>query len=207
MADDFLTKFIGNPARARILRVFIFNQGESFTQSLAAKRAAVSAASAAKEIKILEQWGILKKAKFSITLSNGTKRTVVGNQKESAWAIDPSFKHLRALSMFIHEVSPVHYESIVAALRRSGRLSVVVISGSFMGDMTRPADLIIAADGLSESRLEQAVRALEPQFGREIRYAAFSTPEFRYRLTIQDRLIRDTLDYPHLVLLDKSRLL
>ena len=76
-----------------------------------------------------------------------------------------------------------------------------------MGDPTRPADIIIAVDALHESRLEKAIKTLEPQFGREIRYAAFSTPEFRYRLTVQDRLIRDTLDYPHLVLLDKARLL
>jgi hypothetical protein len=76
-----------------------------------------------------------------------------------------------------------------------------------MGDPSRPADLIIAVDSYNERRLDQAVRELEPRFGREIRYAAFSTPEFRYRLTVQDRLIRDTLDYPHLVLLDRTRLL
>ena len=76
-----------------------------------------------------------------------------------------------------------------------------------MGDATRPADLIVALDTLNERRLEAAVRGLEPIFGREIRYAAFSTPEFRYRLTVQDRLIRDTLDFPHLVLLDRTRLL
>src|SRR3989344_847814 len=39
------------------------------------------------------------------------------------------------------------------------------------------------------------------------REAAFSTPEFRCRLTIQDKLIRDTLDFPHLVLWDRARLL
>ena len=76
-----------------------------------------------------------------------------------------------------------------------------------MGDPSRPADLLLAADGYNESRIEQAVRKLEPQIGREIRYAVFSTPEFRYRLTVHDRLIRDTLDFPHLILLDKTRLL
>ena len=76
-----------------------------------------------------------------------------------------------------------------------------------MGDPSRPADLLVAADALNEGRLETAVRALEREFGREIRYAAFSAPEFRYRMTIQDKLLRDTLDFPHLVLLDKTRLL
>lgn len=208
MADDFLANFMGNPARAKVLRVFVFDQSGVFTVALAVKRSGVSLRVAEKEIKTLEEWGILKKGKFSITLSHGsnTKR-VVGKQKEQAWTINPNFKYLGALSKFVHEVSPVHYNSIVVALRHSGRLATVVLSGCFVGDAARPADLVVAGDSLNESRLEQAVRALERKFGREIRYASFTTSEFRYRLTIQDRLLRDTLDYPHLVLLDKTRLL
>jgi hypothetical protein len=209
MADDFLVSLIGNAARARVLRVFVFNQNEALLLSLAAKRAGVSARIAAKEIKFLEKLGLVKKGKFTITLGNGTGRVVSARpkQKEEAWVLDQDFKHVAALSKFIHEISPMHYHSIVEALKHSGKLVTVVLSGTFMGDPSRPADLIVAADGLNEKRLEAAVKGLEPRFGREIRYAVFSTPEFRYRLTIQDRLIRDTLDYPHLVLLDKTRLL
>ncbi|MDO8576410.1 MAG: hypothetical protein Q7R90_03785, partial [bacterium] len=141
------------------------------------------------------------------TLANGTRRTIGGKQKEEAWSVNPSFKHSAALSKFVHEVSPVHYKSILTGLKGSGRFVAVILSGSFVGDSSRPADLLVAADGLNEARLETAVRALERQFGREIRYAAFSGSEFRYRMTIQDRLLRDTLDFPHLVLLDKTRLL
>ena len=123
------------------------------------------------------------------------------------WVLNAEFPHLRALAQFVHEVSPMRHEKIVTALKRGGRIAAVILSGSFMGDPSRPADLIVAADVFNERRLDKAVRELEPIFGREIRYAAFSTPEFRYRLTVQDRLLRDTLDYPHLVLLDRTRLL
>jgi len=207
MTDDFLAQFLGNVSRAQVVRVFVFAQSEAFTAPLAAKRAGISVASAAKEIKTLEQFGVLKKTKASIILANGTKRVVRGKQKAQVWMFDQSFKHARALSTFIHEVAPMQFKSIVQALKRSGKLAAVILSGSFIGDSTRPADIIVVADPLYEKRLEQAIKALEPKFGREIRYAAFSTPEFRYRLTIQDRLIRDTIDYPHLVLLDKARLL
>lgn len=207
MADDFLGKFMGNTYRAKVLRVFFLDQSGVFTASLAAKRAGVSLRAALKEIKALEKWGILKPGKFAITLANGTERAVKGKQKEEAWTVDPTFKFSAALSKFVHEVSPVHYKSILSGLKGSGRFVTVILSGSFVGDSSRPADLLVAADGLNEGRLETAVRALERQFGREIRYAAFSGSEFRYRMTIQDRLIRDTLDFPHLVLLDKTRLL
>ena len=207
MADDFLSKFIGTPARAKILRVFVFGQNQSFTLAQTARRAGMNEKRAAHEIEFLEECGVLKRAKLTITLRNASQRSVSGNQKEKAWSMNFDFKHALALSKFVHEVSPVHYNSVVVGLRRGGRIATVILSGSFVGDATRPADLIVAADPLNEKRIEQAVRSLEREFGREIRYAAFTTPEFRYRMTIQDRLIRDTLDFPHLVLYDKTRLL
>ncbi len=207
MADDFLVQVLGNAARAKVLRAFMFGSAELFTLTTVAKRSGIPTKNAAKEIKTLEELGVIKKGRLTITLANNSKRTVVGKQKEQTWHLNADFKHGRALSKFIHEVSPVSHAQIILALKGSGRLATVILSGSFVGDPTRPADLIIAADALNEGRLERAIRTLEPEFGREIRYAAFSTPEFRYRLTVQDRLLRDTLDYPHLVLLDKTRLL
>lgn len=208
MKDDFLSQILGSRERAQLLRVFLFNPAEMLTSQQAAKRAGISTRTATKEIRVLEKMGIIKKGRMmSITLNNGSKRIVHGHSRIPTWIADQEFKQLRAVSSFVHEVSPVRYENIVGALRKGGRMAAVILSGTFMGDPSRPADLLVAADSLNERRLDKAIRDLEPTFGREIRYAAFSTPEFRYRLTIQDRLIRDTLDFPHLVLLDKTRLL
>lgn len=205
--DELLGEFMGNPARARILRVFMFNPSESFTLPVLAKRSGVSLKTTVREAKKLADWGVVKKGKtVSITVGN-TKRVIKGKQKIDTWAVNMEWKHLRALSSFVHEISPVRYSAIVGALKRTGRVSAVILSGSFMGDDSRPADLLVALDSLNERRLEAAIKGLEPTFGREIRYAAFTTPEFRYRMTVQDRLLRETLDFPHLVLFDKTRLL
>ncbi len=209
--DDFLAKVIGNKERAQLLRVFLFNQSEVFTLLALAKRAGLPVPAVKREVKKLEELGVAKSGKpsasrimkIAIVKVAGKKKP----QKEATWYTNPDLKHLRALTSFVHEISPVRYDNIIDVLRKSGKISAVILSGSFMGDATRPADLIVAADPLNERRLDTAIRALEPAFGREIRYAAFSTPEFRYRLTIQDKLIRDTLDFPHLVLLDRTRLL
>ena len=207
MSDDFLAEILGSVPRARILRVFVFSPSEPFTLARVAKRAGVSPNLASREIRALEQLGVIKEGKIAITLANKTKKTVHGKQKEHAWIFNEEFKYARAVSLFVHEISPVKYGNIVDSLKRTGRIAAVILSGSFLGDPSRPVDIIIAGEALEEGKLERAIKALEPQFGREIRYAAFSTPEFRYRLTVQDRLIRDTLDYPHLVLLDRARLL
>ncbi|MBI4079797.1 helix-turn-helix transcriptional regulator [Candidatus Kaiserbacteria bacterium] len=205
MADDFLGALLGNPNRARLLRLFALNQAQAFTLPQAAKRSGVALNAASREIKLLVKLGILKKAKLSIQV--GDKKITAGKQKEGAWAFDPTFKYSPALSKFVHEVSPFQQKALIEALKGSGRLSTVILSGSFVGDPSRPADLVIAGDALNESRLDATIRGFESALGSEIRYAVFTTPEFRYRLTIEDRLIRETLDYPHFVLLDKTRLL
>lgn len=212
---DLLPLIIGNPARARMLRVLIFNESRLMSAVEAGKRASLPTKDAERELKVIAGWGLAKRVKAQLRVarphtpkrSSAEGSAVKKIQEAPMWTLNADFPHLRPLSAFIHEVSPMRHEKIVTALRRGGRLAAVILSGHFLGDPSRPADLIVAADTFNERRLEQAVRQLEPMFGREIRYAAFSTPEFRYRLTIQDRLIRDTLDYPHLVLLDKTRML
>ena len=207
--DDFLGMLMDSQVRARVLRAFVLNPNEPFTLAVLAKRAGVSIQTATREVKKLEQWDVVKQGKILvISVGKGQeKRSVSGKQRVETWIADQNFKYFSALSVFVQELSPVQHSAIVGALKRTGRVSAVILSGMFMGDASRPADLLVALDSLNERRVEAAVRSLEPLLGREIRYAAFSTPEFRYRMSVQDRLIRDTFDFPHLVLLDKTRLL
>ena len=212
MAHDFLTDFLGNVNRARILRVFVFNQTEAFTVAQIAKRAGVALALAEKEIKYFDKIELIRRGEFTITLGNGSDRAISAGggkikQRETVWSLNPLCKHIATVTRFVHEVSPAQHDVVLGALKSSGKIATVILSGVFMGDPSRPADLIVAADTINESRLDRAVKKLEPIFGREIRYAAFTTPEFRYRLTVQDRLMRDTLDFPHLVLFDRAGLL
>lgn len=204
MAKDFLAQFMGSLPRARVVRTFILNDGETFTAKEIAKRSGVSGQAAAKEVKALAELGIIAKVKGEAAARRPRKARVAA---EEQWGVNHTFAHMRTLSAFIRDTSPVQNANVLSALKGSGRLSLVVVSGFFTGDSSRPADLLIAGESLDTRRIERAMRALEPNVGRELRYAAFSTPEFRYRLTVQDRLIRDTLDYPHRILLNKAGLL
>lgn len=202
MKKDFLAQCLGNLSRARVLRTFVLNEGESFSVRDLAKRSGASAQAAAKEIKALSELGVILKMK-----GEKNSRGRGGKRAEERWTVNQDFKHARSLASFVRDTSPVQNTNVLTALKGSGKLSLVVVSGFFIGDSTRPADLLIAGEGLDVRRIERAMKALEPDIGRELRYATFSTPEFRYRLTVQDKLIRDTLDYPHRVLLDKVGLI
>ncbi|MBM3272145.1 hypothetical protein FJY94_02585 [Candidatus Kaiserbacteria bacterium] len=209
---DFLEVLMGSPVRSRLLRTFVLNAHEVFSQETLAKRAKATSSAVARELASLQAAGVIKGTKHLVPVLAKSKTGKKGAKKmekkaEFMWQSNPEFRYARALSVFVHEVAPVRYDDIVEGLKRSGKLSTVILSGTFMGDPSRPADLLVAADVLDERRLETAVKRLEPAYGREIRYASFSTHEFQYRMTVQDRLLRDTLEYPHLVLFDRTRLL
>ena len=47
---------------------------------------------------------------------------------------------------------------------------------------------------------------LEAELGKELTYSMMETPEFEYRYGMYDKFIRDVIDYPHLVVLNKLKL-
>ena len=63
--------------------------------------------------------------------------------------------------------------------------------------------LLVVGDGIKHGKLENVIHTLEAEIGRELRYTVFDTPDFHYRLSIYDKLVRDILDYPHIKVVDK----
>jgi hypothetical protein len=51
--------------------------------------------------------------------------------------------------------------------------------------------------------LRERIRSLEAEIGKEIRYALLSSENFYYRLNMNDKLVRDVIDYPHSIVLDR----
>jgi hypothetical protein len=196
---DFLTQII-DPSRAKLIRLFTLNDKVGFALPEIAKRVGLPIVAAKKEVKTLMDICVVREAAGE---GKNTKERAEGTR----YFFNEKFRYANALSTFVHEVSPERFNEVEKALRGAGRLNAIVLSGIFIGDVRRPADLIIVGDSVNEKRLEKAVKSFEPRYGREIRYALFSTPEFRYRLTIHDKLVRDTLDYPHRLLLNKNNLI
>lgn len=199
---DFLTLFLGNAARARLVRIFLFNQQESFSIEVMTRRAGIARAMVGRELRHLTDMHLIKE----VAITEKSKDSHKKGKKMRAWMLDQQFQYLTPLSQFVHDVSPAQFDLIESTLRKSGKISTIILSGTFINDPTRPVDIVLAVDDIQKITLERSLRTLEQLFGREIRYAAFPVSEFRYRLTIQDRLLRDTLDFPHTVLMDKLRL-
>jgi hypothetical protein len=86
---------------------------------------------------------------------------------------------------------------------RIGLIKLLIASGAFMDESESRTDILVVADKLDLRGLRKAVTALETDIGQDIRYTAFTPKEFNYRLGVNDKLVRDILDYPHEKLVNK----
>jgi hypothetical protein len=64
-------------------------------------------------------------------------------------------------------------------------------------------DLLVVGDNMKLSLLENIIKTIESEIGKEIRYAVFETQEFTYRYSVFDKLIRDILDFQHEKIINK----
>ena len=54
------------------------------------------------------------------------------------------------------------------------------------------------------TKLERTkMRTFESEIGRELRYAMLAASDFGYRLNMNDKLVRDVMDYPHRIVFDR----
>ncbi len=183
-----LAKLLGSIARLKTIRLFVFNQDTSLTVSDIALRTKLSKDVVRHELIDLISSGLVRKKGIGSTLCYQT---------------NSRFEQFNALDSFIRDTTSVRPKSMLAALKRAGALKLVALSGIFTSVLESQIDLLVVGDHLDERALASAVHSLEAELGKEIRYASFATADFRYRLGVYDRLLRDVFDYPHRLLVDK----
>lgn len=185
---DPLGKLFGSYARVKVLRLFMFNDDLSFTLADVVERAKVNRDAARKELSALSSLGLLKKK---------------AGKGKASYVVSRKFPYYDQLQTFIRSTTNLTDADMVQPLKRAGSLRLVVLSGLFTGAEDTKVDLLVVGDKLEDRPLDSAIRTLEAELGRELRFASFSTEDFKYRRGVYDRLLRDVFDFPHRILLDK----
>ena len=63
--------------------------------------------------------------------------------------------------------------------------------------------MFVVGDRIKERVLRTRMRKLESEIGRDLRYALLGSEDFAYRLNMNDKLVRDIMDYPHRIVFDR----
>lgn len=202
MIMESLGKLFGSEARVKVMRLFLLNPETPFDAVEIAKRSKVSRANLSRELKLLELAGFAKRKSFFKELPPKKGKKVGSKKRMTGWQLEYGFPHLKAIRQLLVENSTFDKRDLASRFRPHGKLKLIVIAGVFIKNDESRADLLIVGDSFKKAGLENAIRSIESEIGRELVYVVFSTEDFLYRLDMQDKLVRDILDYPHEKVLD-----
>lgn len=185
---EILSRIFGNETKVKMMKLFLFNQEQVFTVKDIALRVKSDLSKVRREVNVLEKMGLVKKRNI---------------KNRHGFVVDQQFSYLKQLHNFLINVEPLQPKEIIKKFTNVGTVKLIIIAGVFIQDPESRADLLIVGDSFKKSKLENTIKNIESEIGKEIRYAYFSTEEFRYRLSMYDKLTRDILDYPHMKVLNK----
>jgi len=191
---EILAKLFGSAARVKIIRLFLFNPEVSFDVDDVMSRARVDRDDVWKELSLLERTGLVLRKPF---FKRAEKKRVSG------FVLNQEFLYLSGLRKLLIETVTANTDDFLKRFRALGKLRLVMVAGVFIQSVDSRADILIVGEGLKRGPLETVIKGLEAEIGKELRYAYFETKDFVYRLNMFDKLVRDIIDYPHQILLDK----
>lgn len=206
---EILGKLFGSESKVKIMRLFLFNPEQAFTPDEVGLRTKTNRFSVRHELSLLKKICLIKRKVVVREQSggnNGNKKNARARavrRRVAGWTVNDRFSYLIPLQNLLITTALLRNEELVVRLSGAGRLTLLFTAGIFIQDPESRVDLLIVGDNVRRGALENIIKGIETELGRELRYAIFETPEFKYRLGMYDKLIRDILDYPHKVVLDR----
>lgn len=191
----------------KIIKLFLMNPEQGFDTAEVSERAKVSRGVSRKEIYNLEKIGFLKLRAYSKSFKRQKNRTIsIIKKRVNGWTLDANFPYVEALESFLSNINPFKHKEIIHKISRAGKIQLLIISGIFIKYPEARIDLLVVGDNLKLGSLENIIKVIESEIGKEIRYTVFETSEFTYRYSVFDKLIRDILDFPHEKIINKLNL-
>lgn len=195
---DVVSKLLGGANRVKIMRPFLFNQGQVFTLEDMTERVSIPTRAVRKEIDFLLKSGFLiRQSIFKIIEKKRRGKIQTLKKRMSGFILSENIPQISELKNLLVDMKPFQNGDLVKKLSRAGRIKLVVLSGMFVGDNEGRVDLLIVGDKLDKSKIDKIIKTLELGLGRELRYSVLETADFTYRVSVYDRLVRDIFDYPH----------
>jgi len=201
--DNVLATLLGSKAKAKLLRFFTARIEHASVDDIA-QATKIKPEAIKKELRPLIKIGLISEKTCTVKKDKKLKtKTKTQIKKVKCFEINPNFKYLRAVRHLVSDIDPADEKEILAKLKKAGNIKLALLSGVFLNTNDARVDIFVVADSLNEKALEKAIEDIESFVGKEIRYTAFTTKDFKYRISMYDRLLRDILDNPYKEILDK----
>ncbi len=188
---ETLSKLFGSEVKVKVIKLFLFNSDHVYDINDISDRVKAEKTKVRREVGVLEKMGLIK------------RRATNKGRSGQGFILNTSFPYLLPLQNFLVNTEPLQPNEIIKKIGKLGSIKLIVVAGVFIQEPESRADMLIVGDGVKKANLENTMKILESEIGKELRYAYFTTEDFKYRLSMFDKLTRDILDYPHKKVLNK----
>ena len=194
---QILENFLGGQNKVRLWKVFLLNPSKDFMLKDLLRLTKIKHDTLILELRELMKLGIVKASRKEKTIIYRTNK---------------NFPLLPEITEMILSVVPRSAEKMMEKLNRLNRLKVVILSGFFTAQFGKEKsisnlfnsniDLLLVFEKIPDN-VDVIISEIEYSMGKEISYSALDQNDFKYRHSIGDKLIRDVLDFDHVIAMDK----
>lgn len=176
MEMDVFAELFGSKEKSRLIRFFLFNT-----------QIAISASELAKKNKL--QITETRKALRSLLKIDFVRERTKKNQKQ--YSLHSEFPYSSQLYHLISASNTLEQCKNLSRLRRSPAVKFAAVSGLFTDSQKSVVDLLIVVSDARRAKIDKSIEYIEAEVGKEIRYALLDVEEFKYRMEMLDRFLKD----------------
>ncbi len=209
--EQTLEKLFESIPKVKILRLFMRNTEYEFTFTELVTRSQVRARQAKAELKKLLRLGIVEN-KMSRIQSEIRRKSrprkklpeiIQKTKKARVFYANRDFPLLEELRNLVTRASVASRKKLHHQIKGLGKVKLAVLAGIFINNDRSRTDLLLVGDGIKRGKLDNFLSRVESELGRPLQYTVMDTHEFKYRLDMYDRFLRDIIEYPHEKLINK----
>jgi len=204
IGKGILEQLFESQAKVKLLKFFFRNSRDVFQLKYIFKRLRSNVSLLRREMNKLQNIGVIKQKKA--WLSFETKRGKTRKEKKTIYYLNPAFDFLNELRNLVLKSTISSKDDLVDNVRRLGNIKLLVLAGIFTADDSAKADLLIVGDKINHRRLNNFLKDLEAEVGRELNCAIMTSKEFNYRYDMYDRFVRDLITGKSEILINRINL-
>ena len=199
-----LEQLFESQPKIKLLKFFFRNSKDVFQSREIFKKLRSNVSVLRKELNKLESIGVIKQKKTWLAFAR--KRGGMRKEKKMVYYLNPAFDFINELRNLILKSTVASKDDLVNSVRRLGNVKIFLLSGVFTGDETSRVDLLIVGDKINHRKLNNFLKDLEAEVGKELNCVIMTTKEFNYRYDMYDRFVRDLLTDKSEILINRVNL-
>jgi len=202
--EHILEQLFGSIPRVRILRLFMQNLEAGFSLTEIAERCQIELSAVRRELKRLVRANLLRERNSIVKeKNNNTKKKKTQGKIVVAYTINPNFPLLDEVHSLVTKSFMASRKRLRTEIQKLGHVKLTVLSGIFLNNDRARTDLLIVGDKIDKRQLDVLLCRIESELGRPLQYTLMDTHEFKYRMDMYDRFLRDILERNHEKLINK----